>query len=866
MFQINSLFSASVTVSLALLAVSGCSKSTRFTTAAPAPQAAPFAKSTAERATLAVQAPSVNPDVPFTTPKQYSVTFTKTAILNRSFIYNLDLQYSGQYDATMDLYNQSEVVTSVPAAFVIQGSELQLIQDTRYKYPSDVNHPAVLISRFKILSETDTDLVVTDADSTAFLLEQLGPVIAGTPNAKPPGSLDRWTRTAQVAANGTLYLQQTSITTDDGTTSEFMESIFPRETLQPGGQFKELKMNPDDPVGVFPAGAPGPDDSFVGRFRFLNGDTAFTGEDKHAFAQHYDLSPKADGTLATIDWYVTPNAPDEVLPELKLAVEGWNRYFRAMKGIQRDVLSFKGKLPDGIFMGDPRYNVIAWDSRQVAGAAYETQGSDPENGKQSHSLIYMPAAWLKIGTDYWAQGQYSEGSDGDPIPSAAPPEPARTKLSLRSACSRDLRDSTQVATSGRFSQNEVAVFGRELLKQTLFHEVGHSLGFAHNFEGSTEMDLSKPGTLFSSSIMDYNDFEIERAAFSGLESSDGPLLEYDRQTLSAIYNRGVDIASDARKMPACNDAEADNEAGGVIPICIRYDVEHDPTMSVQRAASRITDATIAGDVTLTQALARIPSLYVTDARVAGVKNRDDAEQFVTGFSNALIGSLTYYIGTSRASLGYAVRLNVKSLLELSPTAFPAVNDYDPEMMRERAFAGIQAMTSLLDLPAGVKTALNAARDDGMAKLASCPYMIRMASSTQTEELKRLTAEITLNLSHFVTDSANAKAMPAMRIKVIGALARHTADPFYLGLTATGSPSDYEASLVGVLGDIVTGKDKYTSPERIAAAKSLATYTGRRAFNDATPALAKALGAEQATAADNDSLEAVQSILAALGAS
>ena len=107
--------------------------------------------------------------------------------------------------------------------------------------------------------------------------------------------------------------------------------------------------------------------------------------------------------------------------------------------------------------------------------------------------------------------------------------------------------------------------------------------------------------------MDYNDYEIERAAFYQTDSSDGPLLEYDRQFLSVLYDKSQEVDRKADPVPACADAEADHEAGGVDPICIRYDIEHDPTMSVGTALDRVNLATKERDITLAQALANIRS-------------------------------------------------------------------------------------------------------------------------------------------------------------------------------------------------------------------------------------------------------------------
>ena len=238
---------------------------------------------------------------------------------------------------------------------------------------------------------------------------------------------------------------------------------------------------------------------------------------------------------------------------------------------------------NGIHIGDPRYNVVNWDSKRVAGAAYETQATDPYSGKQSHSIIYMPAAWLQIGLDYYKAGIAADIESKDELSTRVGKSNGKPTVA-RFGCMRDMSDSIALVTSGRLNRDDVKKYAVELLKQTLFHEVGHSLGLAHNFKGSLSYNVADPKSIFSTSIMDYNDYEIERAAFYDVNSSDGPLLEYDRQAISAIYNQHKDISDKDAQVPRCNDNEADNEDGGVDPLCIRYDVENDPTRLGTRCA------------------------------------------------------------------------------------------------------------------------------------------------------------------------------------------------------------------------------------------------------------------------------------------
>jgi hypothetical protein len=861
-------FSAALFCTVAMTALSGCSKTQHPSGQNSAAVATAPLLQSVKTEVLDVSKPSalsnsrVNSasltDSPARTQAvSVSIVADKQALLSQEFLYGADLQYSSFYDSGMDLYNQSLAIGHIPARFRVVGSELQLIADNRRLYPSEVNHPEQLLSRFQILSETETTFTLSAADSSVYLASLFQGTHSDTHGglSAPVGArpLDRWVRSFEFAPQGNYLLQQTSIVLADGKESvaEFMEAIFPRSTLNPGESFEKFEMNPDSPTGG--------DSGVLERFRLLAGENIFRGEKKLAFGQHFDLSKTAANSTGTIDWYVTPNITDEQMVPVKLAVEGWNRYFKRFKGIERDVVLFKGRLPEGIHLGDPRFNVINWDSRLIAGAAYETQATDPETGKQSHSLIYMPAAWLQIGFDYWKGGQYSDA----PVTSTSALGGALMKAS-RLACVNDLRAASETAISGRLSADEVKEFGQRLLKGTLFHEVGHALGLGHNFKGSLSFDRTKPGSAFSTSIMDYNDYEIERGAFPELLSSDGPELEYDRQALSAIYNKSADIASTDAVVPACNDAEADSEDGGVDPLCVRYDVEKDPTQSVITAWERLTLATRTSDVTLAQALARVPELVLTDAAVAAVKTQADLKALVSTLGKSLRGSMAFYLSGGKASLSRVVRTNVKSLLQFEEGILP--EGYKEAEIRDREFGGVQKALGLRALPEAVKNALAGAEKSSLDALSKTPYLKGLAADEGTKLVASLAA--TLHKTVMAVETDEAAGLPKIRAAILTALARHKKVPFYFGkLEGADKSLDIEASLVGILGDTVTatgeGSASLTKVERLAAATTLATYWGRPQGDAAISAVKAALLKARSAASDNDSRELVESLLSAL---
>lgn len=807
-----------------------------------------------------------------TTEVDVQITLDKSAILGREFLYGADLQYSDYHDPGMNLNNQSMSIGHIPVTFRIVGKELQVVADNKRLSASDVDHPELLISRYPIISQDSTSLTVGSANSRVFLGEVFQGTINGAPGTlySPAGKAprDNWTRSFDYVKDGNYLLQQTSIVTADGNIAEFMESLMPRTTLNPGSDFLKLPMDPTaDRVT-----SENSDADFLNRFRFLAGETIFQGPVAQAgqelpeptgvaYGQHFDLSNNA-----TIDWYVTANAPDDVLPALKNAVEGWNRYFRSYQGFKRDVVLFKGHLPDGIHIGDPRYNVINWDSKRVAGAAYESQASDPDTGKQSHSLIYMPAAWLQIGDDYWKFGQTSDN------PSSAQPSKKIGRASqkateTRLACGRPLEDITALATSGRLSKEEITTFATQLLKQTLFHEVGHALGFAHNFKGSLSFDRSKTDSMFSTSIMDYNDYEIERAAFYAADSSDGPLLEYDRQFLSAMYDQSRDIDKKGDAVPACADAEADNETGGVDPLCIRYDIEHDPTLSVGTAIDRVNLATQDHDITLAQAIAHIPALSLKDSEIQAAKAQADVEALADRLGSALIKPLNFYYFTGKASVTKTVKTNIKSLLAFNKTNI--LTGYNPTDMRARAFSGVQQALGIKDLSDEAKKSMTAAQEAGIQLIAQSPYLKGLSDKDRGSELDKLRVLVKDSVANFVdgavvqiASTGDVASLSTMRAQVLATLARHPAVPFALSGKDAKDAVDYEKDIIGILLNSV-GKSKdgvRTQDERVAAATALMTFKGRVDGDPAIDAAIKQVTDERANAFVNADRENAQAVL------
>lgn len=741
------------------------------------------------------------------------ITVSKALLFDQTFFYGADLQHSSQYDPGMDLYNQSITIGHIPVFFRRNGKEVQLVADNRRLYPSEVNHPERLISRYRILAEDESTVTFSEADSSEYLATQLD----------SSGELPRnhWARSFEFVADGNYLLQESSVTLPDGTTGEFLESVFPAANLKPSASFSVIEMDPENPSEA--------------RYRMLPAETLRDGERKLAHASHYDI-----GDGATIDWYVTRNITDEELPVVRDAVEGWNRYFKAFQGIGRKVVVFKGRLPEGVKLGDPRYNVVNWDNRKIAGAAYETQSADPFTGKQSHSLIYMPVAWFKIGSDYWASGQYSD--------EAAKPA---SGVKGRRFCMRDLRAAADVLHSSRMKSDEMKVFATQLMKQTLFHEVGHALGLDHNFKGSLSFDRADPKSVFSTSIMDYNDYEIEREAFSGTDAPDGPLLEYDRQVLSAIYNAAKDVKSTDPVVPVCNDSEADTDGSGAVdPLCIRYDIEKDPTASVETAARRLTKDSLAGDVTLKEAIGNLVAEQLAQDRIQALGTREAIEDFAETFVRSLAGVVNFYVAGGKVSLLKTIRANLKSVYVFEKDVLPA--GYSEYKMRGRMDAGVAFALGLHALPDASKTAVKDALARAMKAIQQAPGFGTLGATG----IAKLRESLEKGMNKGISDS-----LMRARTGVLGLLKVKETIPFYLG-TLSGHAFDFERTFSGDLIKIIENQ-KAGPEDRVTAATSLATYLKRPVGGGSIEGLRKQIRTELQRAKTNEARETALKIDRAL---
>lgn len=753
------------------------------------------------------------------------ITLTKASILNRTYLYGAALQNSSIREEELETALMGISLTQLPVHFRILDDKLRVETDPSINFESDVPMPPRLVFEFPILSQ--------DAEHVTILAKSASPILGTFLFTKDAPPIEySYIRSMERVATDELFLIESTIELRGGQQrAGFLESLQPRDKVIPAGAkpiFADEELNP-----------------LAARYRFLDAGEFFHEKKPGVRSKTKAATRFLRKSGEAIKWYVYGNVPEQYMKDLKNGVEAWNRY-------QAGLVSFEGKLPEGIKLGDPRFNTIVWDNVAEAGAAYESQNADPVTGIQTQSLIYIPLAWINIGKDYW-----NKMTPGSQLPGGEEEEKRQAKLlrdrAKNTAALEKIFRTRKIAGRAlpvhcleaakelnvRLDSNvKPEEFARELLKGVVFHEVGHALGLAHNFHGSRVSDPDDSTKPFTTSIMDYNHYNEEDGAFAGLEESTGPQLEYDRQIISVLYNEGKDVKESDPELPACNDEEADSTEGGVDPLCNRYDIGADPTaqalrqleLTMKPGAKRGKMVSITPEKVLESLLPLPPA--------SSVKTQEELVAALQKGVAGVNGTVGIYFGASANSFGYLASQAMKSLKVFKDDVLP--EDLKEDEMRERALQAFEAGTTMNEFPALTKAAVEPAKAKILEYLLSTAFVAGMDREGQ-EKIATVLAAATNKL--FV--NMEVALLARMRLRFVQALPSTPTAPLAFH-KRNGQKVDLEQVVMSTMADLTSAKagslDR-PAAERLEAIKVLKSYSRSEAYEPLANRVRVALDAE-----------------------
>ena len=215
--------------------------------------------------------------------------------------------------------------------------------------------------------------------------------------------------------------------------------------------------------------------------------------------------------IKPIVYYLDNGTPEPVRSALLEGGLWWNQAFESIG--YKDAFQVK-ILPNDADPLDIRYNVIQWIHRSTRGWSYGTSVADPRTGEIIKGHVSLGS--LRIRQDFMIalgliEAPFAEGSN---------------------------------------KENEALQMAISRIKQLSAHEIGHTLGFAHNFAASANLRTS---------VMDYPhpNIEIQDGKISIANAYEVGIGDWDKVTVAYAYSDFPEVINEKKALNSILNQSAD---------------------------------------------------------------------------------------------------------------------------------------------------------------------------------------------------------------------------------------------------------------------------------------------------------------------
>ena len=294
-----------------------------------------------------------------------------------------------------------------------------------------------------------------------------------------------------------------------------------------------------------------------------------------------DPNSESSEAVEPIVYYVDPGAPPQIRDALIAGGSWWNTAFEAA-GF-KDAFQVK-VLPADADPMDVRYNMIQWVHRATRGWSYGASVIDPRTGE-------IIKGHVSLGSLRVRQDRVLFQGVSPALASANMGQSSGLRshgLSCASGCNCGMSAPPSIEAIAKLSKESDPIeTALARIRQLSAHEIGHTLGFVHNFAASTYMGRA--------SVMDYPAPLIKVTADNRLDLTDAydvGIGEWDIVGVRYAYSQFTDQQDEpaelssilegaiARKMLFISDADS-RPAGAAHPLSNLWDNGSDPVAELK---------------------------------------------------------------------------------------------------------------------------------------------------------------------------------------------------------------------------------------------------------------------------------------------